>query len=101
MTELDGNNAGVVQHVGIQTVSLPRDFSEGDLSQWLGRFKTCEAANNWNDDQQQARLRTFLDGRAYTLYCQLQAGQRDTFAHLRENLINLYYPPEARETERL
>ena len=46
MPELDGNNAGVVQHVGLQSVSLPSHFLDGDLAQWLKLFKTCAAANN-------------------------------------------------------
>ena len=98
MPEPDGNNAGVVQHVGLQTMSLPSHFSDGDLAQWLERFETCAAANNWNPDQQLARLPTFLDGRAYTLFRRLRPGQRDSFAHHRENLLDLFYRPEARET---
>ena len=98
MPEKGGNNAGVVQHVGLQAVSLPSHFSDGDYAQWLERFETCAAANNWSPDQQLARLPTFLDGRAYTLFRRLQPGQRDSFANLRENLLQLYYPPAARET---
>ena len=91
----------VVQHVGLQAVSLPSHFSDGDFAQWLERFETCETDNNWSPDKQLARLPTFLDGRAYTLFPRLRPGQRDSFASLRENLILLYYPPEARETQRL
>ena len=57
-----------VQHVGLQAVSLPSHFSDGDLSQWLDRFETCAAANDWTPDQQLARLPTFLEGRAYNFY---------------------------------
>ena len=67
----------------------------------LERFKTCTAANNWNPDKQLARLPTFLDGRAYTLFRRLGSGQRNSFAQLCENLSKLYYFPEARETQRL
>ena len=90
-----------VQHVGLQAVSLPSHFSNGDLSQWLDRFETCAAANDWTPEQRLARLPTFLEGRAYNLYRKLQAGQRDNFDNLRINRIELYYPPEARETRRL
>ena len=91
----------VVQHVGLQAVSLPSHFSDGDLSQWLDRFETCASANNWTPEQRLARLPTFLEGRAYNLYRKLQAGKRDNLDNLSTNLIKLYYPPEARETRRL
>jgi hypothetical protein len=61
-------DGGQVQHVGMQAVSLPRHFSDGDLSEWLDRFETCAAANNWDAANQLARLPTFLEGRAYNLY---------------------------------
>ena len=91
----------VVQHVGLQAISLPSHFSDGDLSRWLDRFETCAAANDWSLEQQLARLPTFLEGRAYNLYRKLRAGKRDSFANLRTNLIELFYPPEAREMRRL
>ena len=97
----DEDNAHDIQHVGLQAVLLPNHFADGDLSQWLDWFETCSAANNWTPVQQLARLPTFLDGRAYNLYRKLQTGQRDTFAHLRANLMDLYYPPETRDTRRL
>ena len=98
MPKPDRNNA-VVQHVGLQAVSLPSHFSDGDFEQWLERFETCAAGNNWSPDQQLARLPTFLDGRAYTLFRRLRPEQRDSFASLRENFLQLYGPPEARETQ--
>ena len=97
----DEDNAYADQHVGIQAVSLPNHFADGDLSQWYDRFEPCAAANNWTPVQHLARHPTFLDSRVYSLYRKLKAGLRDTFAHLRGNLMNLYYPPEAHETRRL
>ena len=35
-----------VQHVGMQALSLPRHFTDGDLSEWLDRYETCAAANH-------------------------------------------------------
>ena len=93
--------AAAVRHVGLQAVSLPTHFSDGNLTQWLERFETCATANEWTPPQQLVRLPTFLEGRAYTLYRRLQAGERDTIEHLRENLSALFYPEEARETHRL
>ena len=90
-----------VQHVGMQALSLPRCFSDGNLSEWLDRFETCAEANHWDAHEQLARLPTFLDKRAYNLYRRLNAGDRNTMANLQINLRNLFYPPEARETRRL
>ena len=90
-----------VRHVGLQAVSLPSHFSDGNLTQWLERFETCATANEWTGDQQLLRHPTFIEGRAYKLYRRLLPGQRDTIAHLRANLLALFYPEEARETHRL
>ena len=90
-----------VQHVGMQALSLPRHFTDCDLSEWLDRFETCAAANHWDDAEQLMCLPTFLDGRAYNRYRWLQAGERDDMVNHRTNLINLVQPPEARETRRL
>ena len=93
-------NGDGVRHVGLQAVSLPSHFSDGNLTQWLERFTTCATANEWTAAQQLVRLPKFLECRAYTLYRRLLPGERDTIEH-RENLLALFYPEEARETHRL
>ncbi len=84
------------QHAPQTGLALPNKFDDGDLASWLQSFDVCATANNWNDDARLRRMPTLLIGRAFAVYQRLIDGQRDTLAHLRENLTAAFLPPEQR-----
>ena len=88
--------APAVQHVNPTTIAVPTPFSSGDIVEWLDRYVTCADANGWNEQQRLQRLPPYLSGQANLLYRRLQDNERDTWAHLRANLIAQFYPAETR-----
>lgn len=85
-----------VQQVNPNTIAIPISFSTGDLVEWLDRFVVCADANGWNEQHRLQRLPPYLTGQANVVYRRLQPDQRDTWDHLRTNLLALYYPQETR-----
>ena len=89
--------AVAVQQPQIQTgIALPKVFDDGDLVSWLECFDVCATANNWADDNRLRRLPTLLSGRAFAVFQRLAGNQKDTLAHLRENLLGAFLPDEQR-----
>ena len=85
------------QQPHVQTgLALPNKFDDGDLASWLQSFDVCAAANNWNDENRLRRIPTLLTGRAFAVFQRLLDGQKDTLAHLRENLTAAFLPGEQR-----
>ena len=76
--------------------SIPTRFEEGNIVEWLDTFDGCAAANQWDDAARLRRLPTFLRGRAFAIFLRLEAGRRDTIAHLRQSLIDEFLPAEER-----
>ena len=90
-----------MQHVNPTTIAIPTPFSSGDIVEWLDRYVVCADANGWNEDQRLQRLSPYLTGQANLLYRRLQPNQRDTWAHLRANLIAQFYPAETSTTRKI
>ena len=40
-------------------ISLPRQFSEGELTEWFQKYKICCDANNWDDVMKAKKLPRF------------------------------------------
>ena len=76
--------------------TVPSPFSSGDIVEWLGRYVACADANGWTVEQRVQRIPPYLTGQANILYRRLADGEKDTWAHLRENLIAQFYPIETR-----
>ena len=78
------------------TIGVPTPFSSGDIVEWLDRYVECADANGWNESQRLQRLPPYLTGQASLLYRRLHANERDTWDHLRANLVAQFYPVESR-----
>uniref|UniRef100_A0A5S6PZG1 RNA-directed DNA polymerase n=2 Tax=Trichuris muris TaxID=70415 RepID=A0A5S6PZG1_TRIMR len=67
---------------GINCVSLPRPFDEGNFEEWLLRFEICSSANRWNDETKARRLPTLLEGESFLAYQRLPGSVRGDYRSL-------------------
>ena len=86
----------LIQQVNPNAQTVPSPFSSGDIVEWLDRYVACADANGWTIEQRVQRIPPYLTGQANILYRRLADGEKDTWAHLRKNLIAQFYPIETR-----
>lgn len=73
-------------------VALPEVLRGEDAKSWFKRFEVCAAANGWNDEKKLRRVPTLLQGRAWAVYDSLTDDETDTYAHLKEALMQQLCP---------
>lgn len=75
----------------------PEKFETGDIVSWLRQFECCANANSWNEDKKLKVLPAFLRGPAAAYYFALSEEEKDTYAHLKDNLQKALCPEVDRE----
>ena len=73
-------------NLGMAT-TLPEKFDHGDFPAWLRQFECCASANKWADEDKTFKLPAFLRGVAAMHFQALSDAEKDSYAHLIENLI--------------
>ena len=73
-------------------IALPEVLRGEDAKAWFKRFEVCAAANGWNDGQKLCRVPTLLQGRAWAVYDSLTEEETDTYAHLKDALLQQLCP---------
>ena len=71
-----------------------------DIDTFLYSFELKATANNWTAEKQLNELPLCLQDTAMRIYRQLEAGQKDTFAHLRTALKDAFRTPGAESVAR-
>ena len=73
-------------------IALPEVLRGEDAKSWFKRFEVCAGANGWNDEKKLRRVPTLLQGRAWAVYDSLMEEETDTYAHLKEALLQQLCP---------
>lgn len=73
-------------------IALPEVLRGEDAKSWFKRFEVCAGANGWNDEKKLRRVPTLLQGRAWAVYDSLTDEETDTYAHLKEALLQQLCP---------
>ena len=76
---------------------LPKKFDHGDFPAWLWQFECCASANRWADEDKAHKLLAFLWGTAATHFHALSNAEKDSYAHLIENLKAALCPAVCKE----
>ena len=83
-------------NLGMATI-LPEKFDHGDFPAWLRQFECCASANKWADEDKALKLPAFLRGVAATHFHALSDAEKDSYAHLIENLAAALCPAVCKE----
>ena len=83
-------------NLGIATI-LPEKFDHSDFSAWLRQFECCASVNKWADEDKALTLPAFLRGVAATHFHALSDAEKDSYAHLIENLKAVLCPAVSKE----
>ena len=73
-------------------IALPEVLRGEDAKAWFKRFEVCAAANGWNDGQKLRRVPTLLQGCTWAVYGSLTEEETDTYAHLKDALLQQLCP---------
>ena len=73
-------------------VSVPKSFSDGDVSEWLQRFDICSKANEWNAATQALKLPTLLEGEALAIWLELATEDQEDIKKAKEALVEKMTP---------
>ena len=73
-------------------LALPEHLQDEDARSWFKRFEVCAAANSWDDAKKLLRLPTLLKGRAWAIFDSLGEDSTDTYAHLKNALLQRLNP---------
>ena len=68
-------------------IALPEVLRGEDAKSWFKHFEVCAGANGWNNKKKLRRVPTLLQGRAWAVYDSLTDEDTDTYAHLKEALL--------------
>ena len=73
-------------------IALPEVLRGEDAKSCFKRFEVCTGANGWNNEKKLHRVPTLLQGRAWAVYDFLIEEETDTYAHLKEALLQQLCP---------
>ena len=82
--------------LGMATI-LPEKLDHGDFPAWIRQFECCASANKWTDEDKALKLPAFLRGVAATHFHALSDAEKDSYAHLIENLKAALCPAVCKE----
>ena len=75
-------------------ISIPKPFSNGDVTEWFQRFEICCAANTWNDEVKAVKLLTLLEGKALAVWLELSDDDKKDYKKAKERLLKSMMPME-------
>ena len=68
-------------------ISLPRQFSEGEPTEWFQRYEICSDANDWDDETKAKKLPTLLEGEALAIWLELTTEEKRNYATSKAKII--------------
>ena len=68
-------------------ISLPRQFSDGDPTEWFKKYEICCDANEWEDDTKAKKLPTLLEGEALAIWLELTTEEKANYATSKAKII--------------
>lgn len=68
-------------------ISIPKPFSNGDLSEWFQRFEICCKANNWDDAKKALKLPTLLEGEGLAVWLELSEEEQADYKATKEKMV--------------
>ena len=74
------------------SVSLPKQFSEGNPVKWFARFEFCCRVNGWEDDVTATRLPTLLEGEALAVWLELNKDEQKSYKDVKAKIIEQMSP---------
>ena len=77
-------------------IVIPNTFREGDVTEWLQRFKICATANGWDAAVKAAKIPTLFEGLALMTYLEMPEDDKKDFNKIVSALTNKFVPEEVR-----
>ena len=74
------------------SVSLPKQFSEGNPVEWFTRFEICCRVNGWEEDVKAKRLPTLLEGEALAVWLELNEDEQKSYEDAKAKIIERMNP---------
>ena len=68
-------------------ISLPRQFSEGEPTEWFQKYEICCDANDWDDTTKAKKLHTLLEGEALAIWLELSTEERGSYTTSKAKII--------------
>ena len=69
------------------SVSLPKQFSEGNPVEWFTRFEICCRAQRWEEDVKAKRLPALLEGEALAVWLELNKDKQKSYKDAKAKII--------------
>ena len=73
-------------------ISLPRQFSEGEPTEWFQRYEICSDANDWDDETKAKKLPTLLEGEALAIWLELTTEEKGNYGTSKAKIITRMAP---------
>ena len=73
-------------------VSIPKQFSSGDVEDWFQRFDICARANGWDAAVKAKKLPTLLEGEALAVWFELSDEQQNDYAETKKVMLKTMLP---------
>lgn len=73
-------------------ISIPKPFSQGDVSEWFQRFEICCKANAWDDPKKALKLPTLLEGEALAVWLELNEEEQADYKTAKEKMNSRMAP---------
>ena len=74
------------------SVSLPKQFSEGNPVEWFTRFEICCSSNGWEDEVKAKRLPTLLEGEALAVWLELSQDEQKSYKDAKAKIVEQMSP---------
>jgi len=68
-------------------ISLPRQFSEGEPTEWFQKYEICCDANDWDDAMKAKKLPTLLEGEALAIWIELTTEEKASYTTSKAKII--------------
>ena len=68
-------------------ISLPRQFLEGEPTEWFQKYEICCDANDWDDAMKAKKLPTLLEGEALAIWIELTTEEKASYATSKAKII--------------
>ena len=87
---------GLVEEMSTTTtskhISLPRQFSEGEPTEWFQKYEICCDTNEWNDATKAKKLPTLLEGEALAIWLELTTEEQESYTTSKAKIIARMVP---------
>ena len=68
-------------------ISLLRQFSEGELTEWFQKYEICCDANDWDNATKAKKLPMLLEGEALAIWLELSTEERGSYTTSKAKII--------------